>query len=292
MFQSEGFLRNDFNRIDEFAGAKYKTNGVENKNNNEIQGESGGEEKEDGDYGNDYGSNIEVQLRTAKHSHNYEFENREISYNDCFASNNIISGYMNISEFSVSSVCSKNKKSKSSSSISVKTDCLHDYESNTDHKVALVNDAKEFKKVDIIKHKINQIKKSIMPDLQNNLMRRYAISQISSSSQTENIPETNRNSSLHSNSNQASNFNLNAEERKLIQKETDNARGNSVPNCNTNSVGFQNQKDLCGIMSDVAKFSFVVLKIMRFDNQKLGIIFSKVTKLLVYVIFHISFSSF
>ena len=261
---------------------------MENKNKSENQGESGGEEKEDEDYGDGYGSNMEVQFQTTNHSRNYEFENREISYTDCFASNNIISSYMNISEFSVSGVCSKNNRS--SSSISVKTDCLYDYESSNLDKVTLINDVKEFKKVDVIKHKINQIKKSIMPDLQNNLMRRYAISQISSSSQTENIPEKNMNSSLYLNSNQASSLNLNAEEIKSIQ--TDNARGNSVPSCNANSFGFQNQKDLRGIVSDVAKFSFVALKIMRFDNQKLGIIFSKVTKLLVYVIFIFLFGAF
>ena len=110
-----------------------------------------------------------------------------------------------------------------------------------------------------ISNEINNTIKKIFPELQDHLLKRFGNKKSTSSSQTENSYE-----------NDTSIPNSGGTDFRLLGPLEENNQNNR----NTESIGSINKT--FREVNDQNKSSFLAMKIIRFDNDKLGLIFAKV----------------
>ena len=117
-----------------------------------------------------------------------------------------------------------------------------------------------------ISDNINKIINKIFPELQEHLIKRFSYEKINSSSQTDNNY----------------NFNENDTSKKVLDNDTLILNERKTDFRSFNSVFENNEKEKINETFREINNRFVAMKIIRFDNDKLGLIFAKVRT--IYII--------
>lgn len=125
-----------------------------------------------------------------------------------------------------------------------------------------------------ITNEINSIRNKIFPELQNHLLKRFGNKKSTSSSQTENSYE---NDTLIPNSG-GTGF-------RLLGPSEEKNKNNNIMENTENVV---NMNKTFREVDNQNKTSFLAMKIIRFDNDKLGLIFAKVRTFSIFHFHHFS----
>ena len=132
-------------------------------------------------------------------------------------------------------------------------------------------DSEEYlnKEKEKIPDNINKIINKIFPELQEHLIKRFSYEKMNSSSQTDNSCNFNENNMIV----------LNNDTLILNERKTDNRAYGSV---------FENnEKNKINQTFQEVNNRFVAMKIIRFDNDKLGLIFAKVRTIEIISLFYL-----